>query len=98
MIGAALQRTFQARRRTAATVAGWAMACALLAAQEPQAPPTFRTGTNIVRVDATVVDRNGDPVPSLTAEDFEIREDGVLQTISSFKFVVADGRSTDDRS
>jgi len=74
------------------------MACVLLAAQEPQAPPTFRTSTNIVRVDATVLDRDGNPVPSLTAEDFEVREDGVLQTISSFKFVVADGRATDDRS
>jgi VWFA-related protein len=75
-----------------------ALACALVAAQAPQAPPIFRTGTNIVRVDATVVDRNGNPVPDLTADDFEIREDGVLQAISSFKFVVADGRPTDDRS
>lgn len=86
-----------ARRRSPATVAVWALACGLLVAQEPQAP-IFRAGTNIVRVDATVVDRNGNPVPSLTAEDFEIREDGVLQTISSFKFVTADGRTTDDRS
>ena len=84
-------------RRSAAAVAVWAIACGLLAAQEPQAP-IFRAGTNVVRVDATVVDRNGNPVPSLTAEDFEIREDGVLQAISSFKFVQADGRATDDRS
>src|SRR6185312_2056388 len=92
-------RSDHARRRSAAAAtAVWAIACVFLAAQEPQAPPIFRTGTNIVRVDATVVDRNGDPVPSLTAEDFEIREDGVLQTISSFKFVMADGRATDDRS
>ena len=80
---------------TAAT----AVAAVLVAAQEPQTPPTiFRTGTNIVRVDATVVDRSGNPVSDLTADDFEVREDGVLQTISSFKFVVADGRPTDDRS
>src|SRR6478609_6069168 len=98
MIGAAATRMEHTRRRTAAMVAGWAIACALLVAQEPQAPPTFRTSTNVVRVDATVTDRNGNPVPSLTAEDFEIREDGLLQTISSFKFVTADGRATDDRS
>ena len=98
MIGPPASRTGHARRRTAATAAAWAIACVLLAAQEPQQPPTFRTSTNVVRVDATVLDRNGNPVPSLTAEDFEIREDGVLQTISSFKFVVADGRATDDRS
>src|SRR6188472_4006246 len=86
------------RRSAAAAVAVWAIACVLLAAQEPQAPPIFRTGTNIVRVDATVVDRSGNPVPSLTADDFEIREDGVPRPISSFKFVMADGRPTDDRS
>jgi VWFA-related protein len=79
--------------------------CATVAAprgqepQAPQAPPAiFRTGTNIIRVDATVVDRDGNPVPSLTADDFEIREDGVPPAISSFKFVLADGRPTDDLS
>jgi VWFA-related protein len=84
--------------RFAATALALVIACGLLFAQEPQAPPVFRTGTNIVRVDATVVDRSGNPVPSLTADDFEIREDGVPQAISSFKFIVADGKSTDDRS
>jgi len=70
-----------------------------LIAQGQQPPPgPFRSGTNIVRVDATVVDASGNPVPSLRAADFEVREDGVLQTISSFQFVAADGRSTDDRS
>jgi VWFA-related protein len=73
------------------------LAGAFVIAQEPQAP-IFRANTNIIRVDATVVDGRGNPVPSLTADDFEIREDGVLQTISSFKFVIADGRPTDDRS
>src|SRR4051812_17437694 len=82
----------------AATVIALALPWVLLSAQEPQAPPSFRAGTNIVRVDATVVDRDGNPVPTLTADDFEIREDGVLQSISSFKFVNADGRTTDDRS
>src|SRR3954466_6670093 len=98
MAGPAANPTHHTRRRAAATVAVWAIASLLTVAQEPQAPPIFRTGTNIVRVDATVVDRNGNPASSLTAEDFEIREDGVLQTISSFKFVMADGRTTDDRS
>jgi VWFA-related protein len=75
-----------------------AIAYALLVAQEPQAPPVFRAGTQLVRVDATVLDRDGNPVPSLKADDFEIREDGILQTISSFRFVNADGRTADDRS
>src|SRR5690348_14849880 len=97
MLGPAAHRKTHAGWRTTATVAVWACACLLLVAQEPQAP-IFRAGTNIVRVDATVIDRDGNPVPSLTADDFEIREDGVPQTISSFKFVMADGRTTDDRS
>jgi VWFA-related protein len=66
--------------------------------QEPQRPPTFRTGTHIIRVDATVTDRSGNPLTNLTADDFEIREDGKVQTISSFKFIAADGQPTDDRS
>ena len=98
MSGAAANRTDRAPHRRAATAVAWAAACVLLAAQDPQEPPTFRTSANVVRVDATVVDRNGEPVSSLTADDFEIREDGILQTISSFKFVTADGRATDDRS
>ena len=66
--------------------------------QAPQRPPTFRTGTNVIRVDATVTDRSGRPVADLTADDFEIREDGKPQAISSFKFVAADGEPSDDRS
>jgi VWFA-related protein len=58
----------------------------------------FRTGTNVVRVDATVVDRQGNPVTSLTAEDFEVREDGQPQAITSFKLVEANGQPTDDLS
>jgi len=99
MIDHRASRRSDTRRRGAATAAVLVLACVLLVAQDPQAPPAvFRTATNIVRVDATVIDRSGNPVPSLTADDFEIREDGVLRPISSFKFVMADGRPTDDRS
>src|SRR5690349_1300950 len=87
----------RARCCGAAAVVLSLLAGAFVIAQEPQAP-IFRPNTNIIRVDATVVDRDGNPVPSLTADDFEIREDGVLQTISSFKYVIADGKPTDDRS
>jgi VWFA-related protein len=71
-------------------------ALASLAAQAPQTPPpqppTFRTEANLVRVDVTVVDRHGEPVALLTADDFSVEEDGVPQTIQSFKFVSADGQ------
>jgi VWFA-related protein len=66
--------------------------------QEPQRPPTFRTGTNLVRVDVSVMDRDGKPVRTLTPDDFELRENGELQSITSFKLVDATGQPTDDLS
>jgi VWFA-related protein len=70
-----------------------------VAAQDPQ-QPIFRTGANLVRVDVTVIDRQGNPVNSLTADDFELEEDDIRQTIQTFKFVEATGQPPegDDRS
>jgi VWFA-related protein len=68
------------------------------AGEQPTQPPVFRTGTNVVRVDVSVLDREGHPVRTLTADDFEIRENGELQSISSFKLVDANGEPTDDLS
>ena len=59
---------------------------------QPAQPPTFRTEANLVRVDVTVVDRHGEPIATLAADDFAVEEDGVPQTIQSFKFVSADGQ------
>jgi len=42
--------------------------------------------TNLVQVDA-VVTKDGKPVTNLTADDFEIFEDGKRQTISSFAYI-----------
>ena len=66
-------------------------------AQEPAQPPapqppTFRAEANLVRVDVTVVDRHGEPMSTLTADDFAVEEDGAPQAIQSFKFVSADGQ------
>jgi VWFA-related protein len=43
--------------------------------------------TNLIRVDATVTDKNGKVVTDLTADDFEIFENGEKQQISNFSFV-----------
>ena len=50
----------------------------------------FRSGINYVRVDAFVTDDDGNPVFDLTQDDFEVYEDGVLQTVDSFQVVQVD--------
>jgi VWFA-related protein len=65
---------------------------AVVGAQPPQPPrPTFRGGTNLVRVDAAVTDDRGQPVLDLTQKEFELIEDGQPQTIESFKLVQLNG-------
>jgi VWFA-related protein len=54
---------------------------------QEQQPPRFRTEANFIRVDAYPT-HNGQPVLGLTAEDFEIQEDGKPQTIESFEHVL----------
>src|ERR1035438_1679082 len=52
---------------------------------QPQTqPPIFRAEHNEVEVVVTVRDRNGEPVSNLTQSEFEIRDNGKVQTISSF--------------
>jgi VWFA-related protein len=55
----------------------------------PQAParPTFKSEANYIRVDAFVT-KDGRPVQDLTAEDFELLEDGKPQRIDAFEHVV----------
>ena len=70
-------------------------------AQQPtpqQQPPTFRAGTNLVRVDVAVSDKKGTPLTTLTKDDFAVTEDGVAQPIETFKLIEASGEPTDDLS
>jgi VWFA-related protein len=79
-------------RMIGALVAAVAMAGALALAQQPAATgaarqrPTFRTGTNYVRVDV-YPSVDGRILTDLKADDFELREDGVLQKLDSVEFV-----------
>ncbi|HLH01798.1 MAG TPA: VWA domain-containing protein [Bryobacteraceae bacterium] len=52
----------------------------------PQQHPTFSITTNIVIVNVTVTDRNGNPIPNLTADDFQLYEDGKLQKLQAVDY------------
>jgi VWFA-related protein len=73
------------------TLAGALTVTAPLAQDAPTQQPagdqpavTFKVEVNYVEVDAAVFDRQGQPVPGLKREDFEIFEDGVRQDVSTF--------------
>ncbi len=62
--------------------------------QQPQtkpSPPFKLTATaNVVLVPVVVTDKRGQHMPGLTAADFEVKEEGVLQTINGFEEVSAE--------
>ena len=57
----------------------------LLRPQPPQS--TFRSGIDIVEAEATVVDEDGKPVPSLMVADFSLAVDGKPRAIASVTYV-----------
>ena len=82
-------------RRTFAVASAAVAGAVLLAAQNPpsssqtpspQQTPVFRGGVNLITVDA-YPQRNGKVVPDLTADDFEVLEDGKPQKVETFNFV-----------
>lgn len=61
--------------------------CQTPPAQQQQDEEVIVVGANEVLLDAVVRDKGGRPVRDLTASDFEVYEDGVLQRVSSFRLV-----------
>ncbi len=49
--------------------------------------PRFPGGVDVVTVDAVVLDRDGNPIEGLTADDFTVRDEGRLRPITSFEAV-----------
>src|SRR5688572_24493584 len=69
-----------------ASLLGWIALVAAgvtVAAQQP----TFRSGVDLVTVDAAVHDADGRPVSSLKAEDFRLEVDGRSRAIATAHFV-----------
>jgi VWFA-related protein len=63
-----------------------AMAGVLSARQTPQ----FSAGVDIVEVDVSVTDKSGHPITDLTAQDFQVLEDGQPQTIQAIYLATLD--------
>jgi VWFA-related protein len=81
-------------RRFALALAAVAVATGLpvlLSAQSPaSAQSVFRSGTQLVRVDAVVVDKDGRPVSGLTKDDFEILDKKTLRPVEALEELAYD--------
>jgi VWFA-related protein len=71
----------------AATLAAGLGVAAALPQGPPGPKPLFPAGTELVTVDAVVLDRQGTPVLGLTASDFTVAEDGAAQEVAAFEAV-----------
>lgn len=70
--------------RSLAFVAVLSVALSGLQLAAQQQPPTFRGSRDLVRVFATVTDRDGRLVTNLTRDSFEVRDEGKPQPIVEF--------------
>lgn len=94
MLAGRRESTAGRRRVPPATALAVSLALAALNAQQPATPqapqlprPAFEAETEIVLVDVNVVDRDARPVPTLTANDFELQVNGQPRPIQSVQFI-----------
>jgi len=82
----AVKQTFmRSSRSLIVAVVVFGLVAGFANAQERRDVPTFPSRTELVTVDAVVLDDRGRPVRGLTAEDFALSEDGKPQAIVSFE-------------
>src|SRR4051812_4285218 len=71
---------------------------ASVSAQQPQAPPVFRSGARLIVQTVSVRDKDGRAVEGLTPADFVVSEDGEPQTVSFVEFQRLPDRTAAARS
>lgn len=59
--------------------------------EKPESDDVIRISTDLVLIDALVVDKNNQQVTNLSPDDFEVYQDGKIQQITSFSYV--DGKT-----
>ena len=79
--------------RDCASLLGW-IALVAVGGTAAAHQPTFRSGVDLVTVDAAVHDPDGRPVSSLIAEDFRLEVDGRARPVVSAQFVSMDTPET----
>lgn len=57
--------------------------------------PTFRTGVDLIRLDVTVVGKDGVPVADLTSDDFEVKVGGKVRPVATSRFLSLQARALD---
>jgi VWFA-related protein len=72
------------RKVAIVVAAAFLLAGAAVPRAQSQAPPVFRAEANLVEVIVRVTDAEGRFVPDLTPEDFEVRDEGRVQTVVAF--------------
>lgn len=73
----------------AAAVVLAALVASASAPRAQQQPPTFKSGVELVMVDVQVVDKKGQPIPALRADQFDVSIDGKRRTVVSAQLVDA---------
>jgi len=75
---------FKSTKRGLAIVLSLVLAQVSVVSQQPPTDYTFRSTTELVLVNVTVRDKNGNPVRDLKREDFTVLEDSKPQQVISF--------------
>lgn len=71
-------------RPAAPVIGALTLALAAVSAASIAGQFSYKTGIDVAGFGVTVLTRAGEPVQDLTADDFEVREDGTLQAVTYF--------------